>query len=130
MEREIKFRAWDNESETMAYSNKQDETGFFFIGDDGIHFGFVDEETDDTGYIYPVTKEPEQIIMQFTGLKDKNGKEIYEGDILCFSRHENTKHQTRWVMEWNNEQCRYTDYSPKGDAEVIGNIHENPELLK
>lgn len=67
---------------------------------------------------------------QYTGLKDKNGKEIYEGDIICFPKYEGTQYQLRAVIEWNPEQLRFTDFSPKNEVEVIGNIFENPEILK
>ncbi|RZK79784.1 MAG: hypothetical protein EOO85_02720 [Pedobacter sp.] len=72
-------------------------------------------------------------LMQFTGLKDKNGKEIYEGDILL---HKGAK----GVVVFNSELSMfmvsfkllvstYSFDSIHGSVEVIGNIHENPELL-
>jgi YopX protein. len=75
-------------------------------------------------------------VMQFTGLTDKNGKEIYEGDVL-------KRYGEIAVVEWNNDQCgfmplnnynhccgREGDWSGDGgDIEVVGNIYENPELL-
>jgi uncharacterized phage protein (TIGR01671 family) len=72
-------------------------------------------------------------LMQFTGLKDKNGKEIYEGDIL--SDHKSSS--TRTVVEFNDARFGFRfsetwfDLSRlPSDEKVIGNIYQNPDLLK
>ena len=83
-------------------------------------------------------------LMQFTGLKDKNGKEIYEGDIVKFSDCDDDVYVTPVV--WNkNYACFGVSFSGKypisfdyleefytelKDIEVVGNIYENPELLE
>ena len=75
------------------------------------------------------------ILMQFTGLKDKNGKEIYEGDIFTFT---NGPRKTVAKVVFEEAMFKMKDNNGwgamilqrEGDMEVIGNIYENPELLK
>jgi uncharacterized phage protein (TIGR01671 family) len=115
MNREIKFRAWrkrDNGELEMFYSDDVSDADtwdaklcYFF------DVGFYDDEP----------------VMQFTGLKDKNGKEIYEGDIL-YGGHP-LGMETR-VVEWENECAEFTTPGFEEDYTIIGNIYENPELLK
>jgi len=84
-------------------------------------------------------------IMQFTGLLDKNGKEIYEGDIIEFNESDKIKDGTymRFFVVWiSDRQAGYgwglankvnpdvsLGFSHVTSEEVIGNIYENPELL-
>ena len=101
----IKFRAWNEEQKYMAYQGTPDlETLQSFI----FHFG--DKE-----------------LMQFTGLHDKNGKEIYEGDIV-------TDGVGKYKIVYDLKLAGYQPYcifrdDPENYCEVLGNIYENKELL-
>ena len=89
----------------------------------------------------------ENTIGQYTGLKDKNGKEIYEGDIIHI--HHKFFEEFNYVLKWNEEDLRYYLYSIDeknlnsiggileahlgsmiNEIEVIGNIYDNPDLLE
>ena len=67
--------------------------------------------------------------LQFTGLLDKNGKEIYESDLIIFNSQEKKNR-----VEWLKDGCWGINGHPLGlaasQAEIIGNIYENPELLE
>lgn len=78
---------------------------------------------------------------QYTGLKDKNGKRIFEGDILrsCYDNlypDDGSIEVVKWLLNgWHIQQGEYPPDAMDGDgvmpySEVIGNIHDNPELLK
>lgn len=104
--RELKFRVWHTKKNCDYYELED------FCGVDDRYF------LEDT------------IVEQYTGLKDENGKEIYEGDII-----ESSWNCERRVVEWNGiegEWEHYLDFnthSKYGGSVVIGNIHENKELL-
>jgi len=114
--REIKFRAWDKTKETMYHN--------------GFEINYKGEITRTYG-LYP---SPNLFLMQYTGLKDKNGKEIYEGDIYRIFRLLVTsdKEDEFYVIRNFIEDVYFLkDLIDSGDTiEIIGNIYENPELLK
>lgn len=65
--------------------------------------------------------------IRYTGLKDKIGKESYEGDILEFKTNNMFN---RTVMEWSDTYNSYSCAMTVGDCEIIGNIYEHPELME
>jgi len=135
MNREIKFRAWDNHDKKWLLGYEYPNLGGFSLFGECMLLGewesvlnrFILQQKD--------RKESDLIVMQFTGLKDKNGKEIYEGDIL---RADTWKYN--WIVQFDKIKARFNcivnndgsknDYIPPSHVEVIGNIYENPELLK
>jgi len=123
----IKFRAWDSDMKTMRDCDNlvlhgvylaPSGVGFVSVGDQSFHRldGFIP--------------------MMFTGLHDKNGKEIYNGDIIS------TETDKPMVVSWNERFASFCldrdgwafshwfgEAVNNENVLVIGNIHENPELL-
>lgn len=118
MSRVIKFRAWGKD----GWIDSQ----FFIDAKDGKAFDSL-VITPHSSYS-PIMRAGEVTLMQFTGLFDKNGKEIYEGDVIEFM-HSGKK--VRALVEWidNDAGFNSVQHNPL-DNEIIGNIYENPELIK
>jgi uncharacterized phage protein (TIGR01671 family) len=118
--REIKFRAWDGENMMCNLDS---------INLEELRLGVFSEDGE--------THKP-ATYMQYTGLKDKNGKEIYEGDIVKVNNR-----SSLYEVVWETSGAYFRVKSQLSDSgfafhvldqyndrlEVIGNIYENPELL-
>ena len=116
--RQLKFRAWDIKEKVMHKAG-------FLIDSDGTIF----DNTLCDGEIESFSFGSGQIILvQYTGLKDKNGKEIYEGDILEYDVLYNQKR--RFVIN-SIEDLYFNDMLDYvfSNGLIIGNIYNNPELM-
>ena len=144
--REFKFRAWDTKHKKMFYSDYHNENDnryrFNFDENGSLVFEVYVFEVIEDGLVYEewVTLDN---IMQYTGLNDVNGKEIYEGDILRGIEHKSNSTfvngEYQGTHEWDNDIEIIVDFTPsnmqlvdayKSKCKVIGNIYENQELLK
>ena len=132
----FRFRVWVKTAN--SYISEKDEADIVRLEEDGkIVVGLYDGDLEDMIYL----KEQNLIIEQCTGLKDKNGRLIYEGDILEFYDWQDDNEHTGPIEFIATDACfgiRYSQcvYMPLShlstteDCEIIGNIHENPELLE
>ena len=129
--REIKFRAWNKEENIMCYENEDFDADYW----DG-HYASLLEVINNS------LKADRYIFMQYTGLKDKNGKEVYLGDILeyTFTDYKGKKlWKERYIIKENISGWEMRNITkPRGhrslslvkNYKIIGNIYENPKLLE
>ena len=126
----MKFRAWHKELGRMMLI----EIMYFFFFDNELEeLELNDPVMNDHISVYP----DEIVLMQSTGLKDKNGKEIFEGDILKSNKYTTSVFYERGA--YCVKFCRTTNttvtmnvisFIEKYKTKIIGNIYENPELLE
>lgn len=133
--RDIKFRAW-----YKPYKQMCQVESLRFDGN-GVYTAVLIEEP---FYDRRLVEADEIVIEQYTGLKDKNGREIYEGDIIF--QKPLSKNSIGWVGKIIFKQGAFmaevyergkivmylflSDFNPEKTSEVIGNTHKNPELVE
>ena len=122
--REQKFRVWDKENKIMLEVVKIEWLGKTKIV---TTKSFYDDRP--KGRRFEQNNIVELELMQFTGLKDKNGKEIYEGDIMAYRGVHGNLSKGR-VVKWNEIKAGFDWTDHNKSKVIIGNKFENPELLR
>lgn len=131
----IKFRAWDKENEIYLYNvqDAYDTLSGFVKYDDG------EDACYDEDCFGAFLNNKRYDVEQFTGLTDVNGKDIYEGDIVKSNYKYAQSKISQIIMEDGNSYIAGEDLATGNEMlvsdhvneiEIIGNVHENPELLE
>ena len=140
--REIKFKVWDKIDKKILYEKDADKQGDFpvllAVGFHGLPIA-IDKDSFRDNEIIGWNRDHNLVLMQYTCLKDKNGKEIYEGDIVEYDHNipSQPDAKERYIVEWGQGGFYFkslvdNEYNsdPTLEVEIIGNIYENPELVE
>ncbi|GAA0102467.1 YopX family protein [Paraclostridium bifermentans] len=125
--RELKFRMFNKETGNMIYEEE-------LIN---ISKNYLNNDIDFKCFIFPKDNDEDLVVMQYTGLKDKNGKEIYEGDIvkiIPMNLFDDNRFVGRvmfydgsFVVD-NGKESKYL-FREMDEIKIIGNVYENKDLL-
>lgn len=126
--KELKFRIWIKDEK--RYYDESDEESYMIVPNGNVTYTSEAYEEDDVWFNDTTSATNDVIVEQYTGIKDKNGKEIYEGDIVEYDWYITSDNQTYRTKE----QVIFDDMGARLDTdrirfctnvEVIGNIHES-----
>jgi hypothetical protein len=136
--RELKFRVWDKDEKSWCAPDKLEwcilPNPFVLQPFSGIFELDESNKERDSAYSLGTTYE----VMRYTGLKDKNGKEMCEGDIVRANIYTDDHlylevyyHNGCFIIDYKDSEADYFCVGDfPGSLEVVGNIYENPELLE
>ena len=146
--RELKFRVWDKANNQFWHNLDGVTKHGIIITSEGSPGLVCDKDlplSDNDKNVF-IFCQDKLVVQQYTGLQDKNGKDIYEGDIIEYTQHNAYKTFPTckipvifdpiygWVLQGNNmecsEDCKWIGhYIDDYGIKIIGNIFENPDLL-
>jgi len=154
MSRDIKFRLWNQETKTMIHPSDSTHYLLTFIGNVLGNYDYINKSGEREHTFFDIDNVE---LMQYVGLKDRNGKEIYEGDIVVKDSYiwlDDSEPNYRGTVDWIYSQWQVIAHcinknrrgisdgvneglndegfeeNEKSDWIVIGNIYDNPELLE